>query len=111
MWGPTGFGVALETQHDLWSTVPSSRNVLSHVTGIFFWINRETTSQTEIANLEFTVGVDQQVTGFQITVQNIGGVDVLQTTKDLVDERLEMRIGQRLSRTNDSRQVTLHQLY
>jgi hypothetical protein len=42
-------------------------------------------------------------------VQNVGGVDVLETAKDLVDERLEMRIGQGLAGADNGREITFHQ--
>lgn len=106
---PTGFGVALEAQHNLRSTVPSCRDIFSHVTSILLGIDRETTRETKVTNLKFTIRIDQQVTGLQVTVQDVRRMDVLQTAEDLVDERLKMRIGQGLSGTNDSGQITLHQ--
>ncbi len=36
---------------------------------------------------------------------------VFQPAKDLVDERLEMRIGKGLARSNDCRKIALHKLY
>lgn len=106
----TCFGIALEAQHDLRRTVPSSCDVFGHVACILLRIDRETTSQAKVTNLELAVGIDQQVTGFEITVQDIGRVDVLETTEDLVDEGLEVGIGQRLAGADDSRQITFHQL-
>ena len=107
----TGFGVALEAQHDLWSAIPSCRNVFRHVSCILLRVDREATGQTKITDLELAVGIDEQVSALQVSVQHIGGVDILQTAEDLVDEGLEMRIGQRLSGADNSRQVTFHQFY
>lgn len=67
----TCFGIALEAQHDLWRTVPSRGDVLGHITGILVRVDRETTGQTEVTNLELAVGIDQQITGLQITVENV----------------------------------------
>lgn len=106
----TCFGIALEAQHDLRRTVPSGCDVLGHVTCVLLWVNRETTSQAEVTNLELAVGIDQQVTGFEIAVQDVGRVDVLKTAEDLVDEGLEVGIGQRLAGADDSSQITFHQL-
>lgn len=36
-------------------------------------------------------------------------MDVLETAENLVDEGLEMGVGQRLPTTNDGSQITLHQ--
>ncbi len=38
-------------------------------------------------------------------------MNILQTTKDLIDEGLEVSIGKWLSRSDDSRQITFHELY
>lgn len=105
----TGLGVALKTQHNFRRTVPSCRDVLGHVTGILLRIDGEATGQAKVANLQFAVRVDEQVTRFEIAMKHIGRVNVFQTTEDLVDERLEMRIGQGLPGANNSREVTLHQ--
>lgn len=107
----TGFGVALETQHNLRGTVPSCGNVFRHVACILFGVDRETSCQTKIANLEFAVRVDQQISGLQVTVQDIRRVDVLETAQNLVDKRLEVGVGKRLARTNDCGEIALHQLY
>lgn len=69
---PTSFGVILEAQHDFGRAVPSRRDILSHVPGIFLGINREATRQTEIANLQFAVGVDKQVSWLEIAMENVG---------------------------------------
>lgn len=74
----TGFGVALETQHDLWSTVPSRRNVFGHVPRVLLRVDREPTRQAKVADFQLAIGIDQQVTGLQVSVQDIGGMDVLQ---------------------------------
>lgn len=105
----TSFGVALEAQHDLRSAIPSCRNILRHVSRILLGINGEATRQAKVTDFQLAIGIDQQVTGLQISVQNIGRMDILQSAKNLVDEGLEMGIGQRLSRTNDGGQIAFHQ--
>lgn len=54
----TSFGIALEAQHDLRGSVPSSGNVFRQVTSILFRVDGETSGKTEIANLELTVGIN-----------------------------------------------------
>lgn len=93
---PTSFRVTLETQHDLGCTIPSGCNILGHVPRIFLRVHRETSGQSKIANLQLTIGIDQQVTRFQIAMENVGRVNIFQTAEDLVDEGLEMCIGERL---------------
>ena len=73
----TSFCVALEAQHDFRGAIPPSRHIFRHVAGILLRVDREASGKTEIANLELAVGVDKQVAGFEISVQHIGGVDVL----------------------------------
>ena len=107
----TGFGVALERKHDLRSSVPSRCNIFSHVACVFFRVDTETSGQTEIANLKLAVGVNEQVTRLKITMQDVGAVDVLQATENLVDEGLEVGVGQRLARTNDGGKIALHELW
>lgn len=89
----TGFSVALEAEHNLWCSVPSRCDVFSHVPCIFFRVNTETSRQTKISNLQLAIGIDQQVAGLQVTVQDIGAVNVFETAQDLVDEGLEVGIG------------------
>ena len=66
--------------------------------------------QTEIANLELTIGVNEQVARLEITVQHVSTVDVLETAEDLVNEGLEVRICQGLTGADDSSKIALHKL-
>ena len=38
-------------------------------------------------------------------------MDIFQTTKDLIDEGLEMRIGERLAGANDGGEIAFHKLW
>lgn len=105
----TGFRVALEAQHDFRRTVPSCGDIFRHVSCILLRVDGETTGQTEIANLQLAIRVDEKVSGLQITVQNVGRMDVFETAEDLVNEGLEMGVGEGLSGANDSGQIALHQ--
>ena len=107
----TGFCVLCETEHNLRSSVPSCSNVLgleasSDVVGLV----AEATGKTKVANLQLTVGVDEQVAGLEIAVQDVGRVDVLETAEDLVDEGLEVGVGQGLATADNGSQITFHQL-
>lgn len=106
----TRFGIALEAEHDLRCPIPPGRHVLCHVPSVLLRILREPSGQTEVADFEFAIGVDEQVSRFQVSVEDICRVDIFEATQDLVYERLEVGICQRLARSNDGSQITLHQL-
>lgn len=107
----TGFCVALEAQHNLRRTVPSRGNILSHIPGILLGIDREATSKAEIADFQLTISIHKQIAGLQVSMQNVGGVDVLEAAEDLVNKGLEVGICKWLAGTDNSRQVAFHQLY
>ena len=110
-WIPlTRFRVGLEAQHNLRSTIPARSNVFGHIPCILIRVLGEASSETEIANLQFAVGIDQQIAWLQISMEHVGRVDVLQSTENLIDEGLEVRIGKWLSGANDSSQIAFHQL-
>jgi hypothetical protein len=44
-------------------------------------------------------------------VKNIGRVYVFQSAQDLIDEGLEMCVGEGLSRSNDSSEIAFHEFY
>lgn len=106
----TSFGIVLERQHDFGSAIPSRGNVFRHVASVLFGINGETTRKTEVANLELAVGIDQQITGLEITVENVRRVDVLETAENLVDEGLEVSVCKWLAGPDDGSKIALHQL-
>jgi hypothetical protein len=105
----TGFGVALEAQHDLWCSVPPGSHILGHVPRILLGVHGEATGQSEIANFELAVGVDEQVARFEVAVEHICRVDVFEAAQNLVDEGLEMSVGERLARADDGGQIALHE--
>jgi hypothetical protein len=100
----------LKAKHDLRRSVPARRNIFCHVSRILFRIIREASRETEVTDLELAVGVDQKVTGLQVSMEDVGGVDILETAEDLVDEGLEVSIGQWLPRSDDGRKIAFHQL-
>ncbi len=71
---------------------------------------RKSSGQTKIANLELAVGVHKQIARFEITMKDVGRVNVLQAAQNLVDEGLEMGVSQRLPRSDDGRKIALHEL-
>ena len=49
--------------------------------------------------------------GFKSRCNTLGAVDVFKPAQNLVDERLEMGVGQRLARPDDGCQIALHEFY
>lgn len=64
--------VFLPGEHDFGGSVVSRRDITSHLRVL-------NSGKTEIANLEIAVLVDEDVAGLEITMDDTGRVDVLQT--------------------------------
>lgn len=65
--------VLLPREHDFRCSVVSRRDVTRHL-GVLY------TGETEVANLEIAVLVDENVAGLEIAVHNTSRVDVFQST-------------------------------
>jgi hypothetical protein len=65
--------VFLPREHNLRCSVVSRGNVTGHLWVLY-------TCETEVADLEITVLIYENVAGLQITVDDTGGVDVFETT-------------------------------
>lgn len=91
--GPYIYGlcVHLKREHDLGCAVPSCCYIFSHQTDFFAWRNArfDTTSKPKIANFEIAVGIQEEIGRFQISMDNICGVNGFKSTKSLVDEILD----------------------
>ena len=93
-------------QDDFRSSVPSSHDVFGECgSGLLV-----ATGETEITDLERTVFVEEQVGGFQVSMDDISCMHVVATSQNLEHEVLHMVVCQVLSRVNDSVHVSLHQL-
>jgi len=73
--------------------IPTRYDVLSQGARVFFI----TTRKTEIANFQITRLVKQQVARFEISVNNVGRVDVEATTQQLIHKILQMVISKILA--------------
>ena len=71
--------VLLPSEHDLRCSVVARRDVTRHLRILY-------AGQTEIANLEIAVLVDQDVARFQVSVYDSRGVNVFQTTLEELAE-------------------------
>jgi hypothetical protein len=67
--------------------------------------------ESEIADLELAVRVDEEVTGFEVPVEDGGGVDVFETAEGLVEEGLEVGVGEGLAGADDGVEVGFHEFF
>ncbi len=73
--------VLLPGEHNLRRSVVPRRNITGHL-----WVLD--TRKTEIADFQIAVLVDEDVGWLKVAVDDTGGVDVFQSTEDLVEEVL-----------------------
>jgi len=93
-----GGRVVGETQHDLGGSVPPGGNVFGHETLIRTTLGAGTSTRSipsrkaKVADFELTVRINQEVTRLEVTMNNVSGVNVLETAKGLINKRLEMSV-------------------
>lgn len=80
--------VFLPGEHNLRCTVVSSRDITGHL-GVL------NACQTEVADFEIAILINQNVARLQVAVYHAGGVNVFQTTHDLVEEVLDELLFER----------------
>lgn len=102
-----GFGVLLEGQHDLWSTIPSRGDIFGHETRIVIGGSGRS-SETKITHFEITVGVQKQIGWFQISVEDVCRMHGLQSSESLVNEVLTVVVGEILC-SDDTMHIGFHQ--
>lgn len=78
---------------ELRSTVPAGGDIVSPEYG-GGGVMEGDASQAEITDLELAVGVGKDVLGLKVAVEDVGSVDVLEATQQLVQEELVMLRGQ-----------------
>ena len=106
----TRSGVVLEAEHNLGSAVPPRRDVFCQVAGVLVRVDGEAAGESKVADLKLAVGVDEEVTGLQVAVKHVGGVDVFEAAEDLVDEGLVVGVCEGLAGPDDGGEIALHQL-
>ena len=86
----TDFGVHLEGQHNFRGAVPACRHILGHQPDLLprRHARLHTPGQTEVTNFEIAVGIQEKVSRFKVTVNNISAVDRFEGTECLVYEIL-----------------------
>ncbi len=87
--------VVCKAEHNLRCAIPPRRDIFGHEPLLLGLI--KPAGKSKIANFELAIRVDEQVARLEIAVQHVGRVDVFQTAERLVDERLEVRVRERLA--------------
>mmetsp|Transcript_42244 Transcript_42244/g.90136 ORF Transcript_42244/g.90136 Transcript_42244/m.90136 type:complete len:270 (+) Transcript_42244:701-1510(+) len=105
-----GGGVGLVLDEQLGRAVPARDDVLGErlVLGLGVW--EDGASKAEVADLQVAVLVHEEVARLEVAMQHVRRVDGVDTTQDLVEEVLEVLVGERLLRVDDVVQVGVHQL-
>ena len=88
--GNSHLGILLKCQHDFGCAIPASSNVFGHETsfGSRGFCRFDRPSEAEITDLEITIGIEQQIGGFEVSVYNISRMQRLEGAQGLVDEVL-----------------------
>ena len=87
-----------ETQHDLRSTVPPGGHVFGHEAlisprfNVVIIIRLVPSGQTKITDLQLAISVNEEIAWLEISMDDIGRVDVLESAQSLIDKRLKMGI-------------------
>jgi hypothetical protein len=94
-----------ETEHDFRRSVPSGRHVFRHEAlvagGLGGSASRGVPSgEPKITDLELAVRIDQEISRLEIPMEDVGRMDIFQAAESLIKERLEVRVRERLSRSD-----------
>ena len=97
----------LSIEHDLRSPVPSRGHIFSEETCVIMFRVRHP-REAKVTNLEIASCVQQQVTGLQVTMEDIGRVDILEAPENLVEKVANVVITESLG-LEQLVEVSLHQ--
>lgn len=87
-------------------SVPPGYDVLRQRRGRLFVASRK----TKIADLKVTIFIEQEIGWLQISMDDVGRVNVETASKQLIHEILDVVISKILARVDDSMHVRLHQI-
>ena len=109
--GFTDLCVLLEGQHDFGSAVPPRGNVFRHEARFRAgWFGSlDGSGKAKVADFEVAIGIEEEIRGFEITVDDISGMECLESSEGLIDKVLGM-IVRKILRPNNAVHVSLHEL-
>ena len=99
--------VVLGAEEELGRAVVLRDDLLGHVAVL---VELDDSGQAEVAYLEQAVAVDEQVAGLDVAVDDARRVEVLDAAQYLVEEELDVVLGEHLRTGDDLVQVGLHEL-
>jgi len=88
-----GVRILVTCQHDFGGAVPSRHDVLRQQEGLVPRVvaaGVHAPRQPEVAYLEVAVAVNEQVRRLEVAMEDVAGVDVLETAQHLVGEVLDV---------------------
>ena len=87
-------GVALVLDEELRCAVPARHDVLGEAEVLLLLGGVDRAREAEVADLQVAVLVHQQVARLQVTVEHMRSVDSVHAAEDLVEEVLEVLVGE-----------------
>ena len=60
--------VSLVHEHDFWRAIPSCGDVFGHDRGVLVWCRVESSAQTEVADLQLTVRIHEQIARLEVSM-------------------------------------------
>ena len=100
--------ILLKSEHNFRRPIPPRRHIFSHKPGIILR-GIGAPCQSKVTDFEIAVGIEQQVGGFQVTVEDVGRMHCLESAEGLVNEVLAVVVGEVLS-ANDAVHICFHEL-
>ena len=105
-----GSSVLAPGKNDFRCAVPSRGNIVCQACRRCHQSVDIGTCQAKVTDFQIAVGVNQQISRLQITMQDSTGVNVFQTAKDLIEEKLYVLVAQNLVRLDNLGQIGLHEI-
>jgi hypothetical protein len=97
----------LKSEHNLWRPIPPRSDILGHKPGIIL-CRVCAPSESKVTDLEIAVCVEEEIGGFEIAVEDVGGVHCLESAEGLVDKVLAVVVGEVLG-SDDAVHVCFHE--
>ena len=104
-----GLRVLAPAHDDLRRAVPTGGDVVRHGDGLPLHVRVVDPAQAKVADLQVAVRVHQEVAGLQVPVDHVRRVEEEDAPEDLVQEELDVRLGEVLGGLYYGGEVGFHQ--
>lgn len=95
--------------NELRGSVPAGGDVVGPEDDVWLLIIEGSAGEAEVDDAEVALGVDQDVGGLEVAVEDAGGVNVVYATNKLEDQPANMLVGQLNLRAKDAGQISGHE--